>query len=637
MIFKKIKILTFSILISLLSVSQIDSLQNALVTANNSEKANIYNQLAFYTMDATGIAGIKFANKAIEFAKQNNQLEEESYAYIMLGSCYIYKSEFQNAMQAFLNAEKLALTLNNTCHLQMIYTNIGIIYRYTDQVEFSIEYNSKALSNAIQCGDLAGIIQTYISIGNTYTILEDYTNGKTYFQKAIDKIEGRDTLLSCLGGLYNNIGYINFMQENYELAEDSYYQAYQVFNKVNNFQGMGSCLNNIAQIRMISKDFDRAEVLINQADSLHKLNDFKESRKSLYLTSFELFYENGNYEKAIFYLQEYHKLKDSIYNENLDKEIQELKTKYEVDQITAESLTNELKLNQQKRINVILILAILLVSLFLLITFILFRQKQKLSIKLVDRNKLLQLKDEEISNNLLYARRIQANFMNSNSTFTHIEYFTFDKPKSIVGGDFYLFKQKENKTFVACADSTGHGVSGAFLSILGIEYLTQSINQNYKLSDILNLLNHNFLSYITESNNLGSESLCISLISIEKNILEFSGSKHKIWHYNSIHKSLSEYKTDSHIIGNNTPHTFQTQKIELAKGDLIFLSSDGFPDQFGENNQGKYKYQQFRQLLEKCSSINFSHIPQILDKELESWRGQTEQTDDILVIGIKIS
>jgi serine phosphatase RsbU (regulator of sigma subunit) len=227
--------------------------------------------------------------------------------------------------------------------------------------------------------------------------------------------------------------------------------------------------------------------------------------------------------------------------------------------------------------------------------------------------------------------------MNSNSTFTHIEYFTFDKPKSIVGGDFYLFKQKENKTFVACADSTGHGVSGAFLSILGIEYLTQSINQNYKLSDILNLLNYKFLSYITESNNLGSESLCISLISIEKNILEFSGSKHKIWHYNSIHKTFSEYKTDSHIIGNNTPHTFQTQKIELAKGDLIFLSSDGFPDQFGENNQGKYKYQQFRQLLEKCSSINFSHIPQILDKELESWRGQTEQTDDILVIGIKIS
>lgn len=634
MILKKIIVLLSSLLICILSVSQVDSIQNALLKANENEKAHLYNELAYYYMDSTGSEGINFANKAIEISKIYNQLEEESYAYIMLGSCHIYKSDFDLALDAFFQAEKLAIQLNNTCHLQLIYTNIGIVYRYTDQIELSIDYNSKALDNAIQCGDLAGIIQTYISIGNTYALLEDYYNSLKYFEKAINEIEGKDTLKTSLAGLYNNIGYIQYMNENYIKAEESYLNAYNVFDEIHNFQGMGLCLTNIAQIHILNNNFETAEEYINKADSLHKLNDFKESRKNLYYTAYELFYNQSKYQTAIYYLQEYQKLKDTIYSEKLDQEILELKTKYEVEKLEADSKSKQQRIDNQKKINIIYIITISTILFIVVFLIIIYKQKKNLNKQLKIQNNLLKLKDDEINDNLLYARKIQLANIDLENIPNNIK--IYDKPKSIVGGDFYLITQREDCKYIVLGDATGHGVSGGFLSTISTHIINNALNKFTDLPEIMNYLNYSFYYYLNKSNSLSGESLAITIIKLSDTKLEYTGSKHKIWLLSNNSQEIQEVKTNPNIIGQEQNVKFTSAEIILKKDDFIFISSDGFADQFGSKHKGKYKYKRFRELLKSFNTNNFSDLSFILEKELNEWRGDNEQTDDILVIGIKI-
>jgi serine phosphatase RsbU (regulator of sigma subunit) len=634
MLRKKYIVLLFSILLSLQAFSQVDSIMKSLVNAEDSEKANLYNQLAYYYMDSTGIAGINFANTAIKYAVQFNQSEEESYAYIMLGSCHIFKSDFQLALEAFLYAEKLALEINKPEHLQRIYTNIGIVYRYTDQLDLSIEYNSKALDQAIQSGELSGLIQTYISIGNAYAMQNNLSESLIYFEKAISAIEGKDTLLTSLAGLYNNVGYIKFKESKFNAAEESYLEAYSVFEQIQNFHGMGLCLNNIAQIHLISGEYEEAEKYITKADSLHKLNDFKESRKNLYYTAHELYYESGQYEKSIHYLKEYQTLKDSIHTEDLYKEIEELHTKYKVDSLNAETKAKENEITQSKKLNWILLFVVSLFITFLVVLIILFAQKKKLLNTTNIQNKLLKLKDKEIEDNLLYARKIQ--LANKSKLLKRNHITIFDKPKSIVGGDFYLLKEINDCTYIALGDATGHGVSGGFLSVISQQYLEAAFENFKKVSDVINYLNNKFYTFLTESDSLKGESLAISLLKVENNLVELTGSKQKVWIYDKEQNDLREHKTSALTIGRQKNQDYSITRIKVKQGDIIFLSSDGFPDQFGSGEKGKYKYKQFRDLLISCSISEFVEIPNTLEQELYDWKREVEQTDDILVIGFKI-
>jgi len=118
--------------------------------------------------------------------------------------------------------------------------------------------------------------------------------------------------------------------------------------------------------------------------------------------------------------------------------------------------------------------------------------------------------------------------------------------------------------------------------------------------------------------------------------LEYTGSKHKIWISSNNSKGIQEIKTNSNIIGHELNADFITAEIMLQKDEFVFISSDGFADQFGSQNKGKYKYKRFRDLLSSFNINNFNNFTSILDKELNKWKQDVEQTDDILVIGIKI-
>ena len=242
--------------------------------------------------------------------------------------------------------------------------------------------------------------------------------------------------------------------------------------------------------------------------------------------------------------------------------------------------------------------------------------------------------NDEIEHNLQYAREIQMSCMANNQNNCPYNHFVLDIPKFTVGGDFYLMRKNEEQSIIVLADSTGHGISGGFLSVLGIQLLDSLLLKVNSLSDILKQLNNSFYSYINSSNTLKSESLCLSIIKIVGNTVIYSGSKHKIYKYDNLEKQLFEYKTSSSIIGSEKDVCFSENSFTFNSGDWVFLFSDGYADQFDINNH-KLKYNNFKSILSECEDKTTSEMKEFIFKKHLEWKRECEQTDDILIIGIK--
>lgn len=640
----KIKfILTFfSILLAIplfsqLPLSKKDSLLNELLFQPDTLKSKTYSELAYLFLDSSGNKAMVFSELALKYAKISKDKNNIAYSHIMIGSSFLAKSDYAKALDEFINAESFAKSQNNYYQLHTIYNNIGIIHKLGENYDLALDYYTKALYNAELCNDWQSVIQTYNNIGNIYITINNFNSGLKYYKMAEEKCNESDQFCPHLPIIYNNIGYVYFINKSYTQAMNSYNNAYNLLDSLDNNFGMAVILNNQAEILIEEKKYEEAEKLIFKADSLHSTMDYNDSRQNLYYTSYQLYKKSEQFDKALNFLELHYALKDSIYSFELAEKLSEIVTKYELDKIKTQNKTKDYQINQQKHINIALVIIIIVFLLLLVFLIYFFNQRLKLNRVLHLTNRKLKEKDHEISSNLIYARKIQLNLMGDQQNYPKLNYFVYDKPLSIVGGDFYLIRNKAAKTYIALADSTGHGISGGFLSVLGVEFLSQAIELFSNTSDILNYLNNKFYTHITNSKDLGHESMCISLICIEDNKIEYSGSKHKIWHFCSESNKIIEHKTNVEIIGLTANNNFATNKITIKSKDLIYLSSDGFPDQFDNTNLNKYKYNKFRKLLLHLSSKSLTKSIDILDDELQSWKGETEQTDDILVIGIKFS
>ena len=263
--------------------------------------------------------------------------------------------------------------------------------------------------------------------------------------------------------------------------------------------------------------------------------------------------------------------------------------------------------------------------------------------QLAVKNAELAEKNKNITDSIRYAKYIQDAMLPKTETLKKYlrDYFILFKPKDIVSGDFYWVKQHDNHIYIAAVDCTGHGVPGAFLSIEASNLLNTSFNadDNKSPAAILNRLDklveqslHNKVNEIEIKDGM---DLSICKIDFNTHTVEYAGA------FNSIYlvrdNKLIEYDADNIYIGNNdinalyTNHTF---KIE--KDDVIYMFSDGYADQFGGDKGKKYKYRQLQQLLVKNNNRPMDAQQEALEHEFEHWRGNLEQVDDVMVIGIKI-
>ena len=260
------------------------------------------------------------------------------------------------------------------------------------------------------------------------------------------------------------------------------------------------------------------------------------------------------------------------------------------------------------------------------------------------KNKELEAKNNNITDSINYALRIQKSILPSKNLMkAHFpESFIFYQPRDIVSGDFYWYEKVGNKFIVVCADCTGHGVPGAFMSMI-TSTLFKEIAYQYEITDPadflykLDELLKNTLHKSDKSSVQDGLDLSICIFDLETNFISFSGAYRPIFIYKN--NTLEQIKTSHFSIGGDDfiEKEFITYGKQLQKGDIVYLFTDGFPDQFGGEEGKKLYLKGFMSLIENSVDLNMDEQHLLLLHFLKDWKGDRKQVDDVLVMGIKIS
>lgn len=266
------------------------------------------------------------------------------------------------------------------------------------------------------------------------------------------------------------------------------------------------------------------------------------------------------------------------------------------------------------------------------------------------KNDIIEEKNKNITDSINYAKKIQEAILPAKELKEKLfpESFILFLPRDIVSGDFYWYTEKNGKKLIAAVDCTGHGVPGAFMSMIGNAFLNQIVNEKgfTQPAEILNQLRTLIISALKQDGSSGEnkDGMDISLLSfdIEKGSVEFAGANNPLWIASAASgenpPALREIKGNKMpigiYVGDETP--FTNHEIELVKGESYYIFTDGFADQMGGTNGKKFRYKTFRELLLSMHDQPMKEQELITQKTIREWKGLLDQTDDILVIGIKV-
>ncbi len=265
------------------------------------------------------------------------------------------------------------------------------------------------------------------------------------------------------------------------------------------------------------------------------------------------------------------------------------------------------------------------------------------SLRLADEHKKVQEANDKITASIHYAKYIQNAILPPTELVNNIlhDNFVLFKPKDIVSGDFYWVQQIDNLSFVAVVDCTGHGVPGAFMSMLAYAFLNEIVGRaNNNVAQILNSLRiqvKHSLRQETDTNVIkDGMDIALCLIDNENHTLLFSGAYRPLYHIRDA--TLNEVKADKMPIGLHIfeKDSFTQHELKLQKNDVIYIFTDGYHDQFGGDENRKFLTKKFKELLLEIHTLKMNEQKQILDIRFEQWKGNRQQVDDVLVIGIKI-
>lgn len=302
---------------------------------------------------------------------------------------------------------------------------------------------------------------------------------------------------------------------------------------------------------------------------------------------------------------------------------------------------------KRKRQNLIIIGVLVLLFGSLIVVFLIFRsyrEKEKANFLLQNQNKLINEQNKEIIDSITYAERIQtAKLPKREEIFSAFpQSFILFLPKDIVSGDFYFFKKKDDLLFIAAVDCTGHGVPGAFMSLISIEELSIAVQKTNDPGEVLSMVNKGIRSSLNQSEESGTtrDGMDIALCSIDlkKGVVNYAGAFNPLWIIRNGSAEIEIVNATRKSLGGFTQENqeFETNNIQIQKGDSIYLFSDGYMDQDGGPKGKRLMSKNFKKELIEIREKTMPEQEKYLKKFMENWRGDKEQIDDILVMGIRL-
>ncbi|MES2513581.1 MAG: SpoIIE family protein phosphatase [Bacteroidota bacterium] len=583
-----------------------------------------------------------------------NQTKATSYEDIIsLNVIYDNHYEKLNMLDSSFAVTKRSLRLatehNDTTLIAYSHINMANIYVAAGNYESAIQMFKKALTSLIKKNDVLQIANTYYNLTMPYSEMNMWDSVSYYVAQAsvnYRKINDYSGLALC----YDVYGTEADRNGNYKDAVKFYELEIQSFKLANEDANLIIPYQNIADTYLKWKDYVNCKKYLDLGMDLAVSLGSKSDIYEISLIYSKYYEAIGDYKQANFYMKRYYQGKDTIVNTQLKIEMSDQKSEFDRENAKALFTIQKLEAEKQLKSKQAITWGLILSSVFFIIVLVLsvnrYRSKQKSYVELNEyKNQLIiqkekvELTQKEIIDSINYAKRIQNTVLaNQNFIDSFIkESFILFKPKDIVSGDFYWATQKDNYFYLAVCDSTGHGVPGAFISLLNVAFLSEAINEKNITEPnlVFNYVRVRLMGSVSkEGQSDGFDGTLLRLNCMTGELVYAAANSGPVLISDG---KMLELPKDKMPVGQyEKMSSFNLYTIDHHKKDLLYFYTDGFADQFGGPKGKKFKRNQLNQNIMAIHQLPMDEQEEHLNKLFTQWRGNLEQVDDVCIMGIRI-
>ena len=555
---------------------------------------------------------LELAQEANKLAQQEIYTERIADSLKLMALNYQYLTNYTDAMKFAIEAREIYKVIDNKRGEAACLNILGAVYNFLGDLNKRLESNLECLELRTAIKDEKAQLSSLNNIGDTYLSMGDYENALKYFNHCLTFSNIEDSINAIVNC---NIAEVYFYQGKYDLALQYNATGLKYALASDYYQIIVAAYVLESQIHLKHNRAEEAITELRKAVEVFNSRELKEQEFHVYELFSQAYSQLNNWEKAYYYLNKYSQLRNSIMHENSAQKMNKIEFDYRYKSITTEA-------EEIKEKNELLTRA--------------FGQIEQQSNEIRAKNKA-------ITDSIHYAKRIQYALLPYEDKVKEYlqDYFIYYQPKDIVSGDFYWVEKVGDCVIFSVIDCTGHGVPGAFVSLIANNALNKVVleKQITEPAAIINEMNTTVLELFKNSDETIRDGMDMGICSFntKDKSLQFAGAFNSLYVYsNSI---LKEIKGNRESVGASIyghEKKFINHIVDVNKGDVVYLSSDGFPDQFGGEKGKKLKWKGFKELLQFIGNKPIEN--QFIDVKsfFDHWKKDVEQLDDVCLIGVRI-
>jgi len=613
-----------------------------------------------------------------------NNTEKLGQAYNNQGNIHYQFGDYSQAVKFYRRGLEYFEKIGNAKGISSCYNNIGNVFEEQQSYEKAMDYYTRALELNRKLGEIRNIGTCLNNLGEIHLKQNQISKARRHFHESLNYREKANDKRG-ISAVYSNLAMINMKTRNYSKSLDQLHKALKLDNEIGDKKAMAEDMITLARVYMKQDRLNQATGFAIQGKQISDTIEASLQKKSALQILAQIYERKGDYRRALQYTREFEDIEDRLFNKEKNQQIEELEAKYQLEKKQREIHRQEELLDRKEDLirkqqvqkygymgGIVFVLAISV------LIYLNYRQKRNINKLLMEQNEEIEsqneelvqqneeirnqrdelerqrnlaheqrneiaVKNDEITSSIQYAKSIQSSLLMSERNMRQLlpDHFLLYKPKDIVSGDFYWLHQKKDRVMFAAVDCTGHGVPGAFMSLLGMSFLNDVVQESQELEagDVLNRLRtkviHALRQEVPDKDNRNSMDIAFCIWEKEHQRLQYAGAYNPL--YLLRNGELIEYKANRMTIGieSRLEESFVTHHVDLQQGDTVYLFTDGYPDQLSDKQGEKMNLSRFKRLIQELAPGDLQNQKIRLNDYFENWKGRYEQVDDVLIMGVR--
>ena len=638
--------------------AQIDSLELIARNAPEEERSKMYNDLCWKLRNFDPDCALEYGKTALAYAQKFNDTEQILRSYSFVGVCYRNLAKYKEAYEIYDKGLVLAEEVGNKEQTAYCHINIGNLYLYYDDYTQALPHLEKALKIGLDIRDSSVLGYAYLNLGRTCIGTQEYTRALTYLTECLDLRNKRGEDKDKIATVNKYLGDAEFSAGNLNNALKYYNDAINLKDEMKDYDLLSVVYGQVFEVYFKMGNYNAALVYAKECLKASKIRALRFRMKNAYTYLAEAYRAKRNIDSALAAYDVVMQYSDTVFNEwkiygmsNIHFAMDMMKKKSEIE------VLNRDKQLREYFIWIMVLIAVIVLGVAVFFVFQSSRRK-KTNALLSNKNHLIEMRNEEISaqrdtlaaqqkeirDSITYAQRIQFSMLPEEETLK--DYFTdgfiLYKPRDVVSGDFYKIFTDKDYFVLLVADCTGHGVPGAFMSMLGMAAFNEIVGREgiRSAGEVMNLMRDMIKKTLKQDIKDAmrtQDGMDAALVIVDKktDVLYYSGAHIPFLCFRGgeeialrpVHNPVGVYVCE---------RPFVSVEFPLQKGDKIYLSSDGYHSQFGGDSDRLLKTSGYKKILREVLDYGMGFQKKLLDDKFTAWQGSKKQTDDVLVVGLEV-